>query len=184
MKKETSLVLADKVLHDTNVIVITDKKKLTQATEVLSRLNQALDAVTADKEKITKPINASLKEIRLKYKPTEDNLNHMIDLIRTEMSRYATVLANEKALASAKIEKRLEAGTLGIVKAVEKLGALESVPEKIEVASGSLQFRPKQVLKITNIDRIPRAFMVVDEGKLLEALKKGDEIEGAELSTV
>src|SRR3990167_11546749 len=140
MKKETSLVLADKVLHDTNVIVITDEKELTQAVEILSRLNQTLDAVTFDREKITKPINASLKEIRLKYKPTEDNLNHMIDLIRTEMSRYATVLANEKALASAKIEKRLEAGTLGIVKAVERLGALQDVPDKVTVESGSLSF--------------------------------------------
>jgi len=187
MKNDITLIkksIPNTLLSEVEKIEVSDTKSLSTATDKLSQLNSYLDKVAAWREAKSKPLNSVLKVIRAETKSLETMLESAIAVIRAELSRYATVIANDKLKAEAKIEKRLESGSLGIEKAVEKLGALESVPEKIEVASGSLQFRPKQILKITNIDRIPRVFMVVDEGKLLEALKRGDEIEGAELSVV
>ena len=187
MKNDITLIkksIPNTLLSEVEKIEVSDTKSLSTATDKLSQLNSYLDKVAAWREAKSKPLNSVLKVIRAETKSLETMLESAITIIRAELSRYATVIANDKLKAEAKIEKRLESGSLGIEKAVEKLGALESVPEKIEVASGSLQFRHKQILKITNIDRIPRVFMVVDEGKLLEALKRGDEIEGAELSVV
>lgn len=55
------------------VPAISDQNSLEAATKLLTELTVTLDNVTDDKEKLTKPLNESLKAIRAKYKPVEDS---------------------------------------------------------------------------------------------------------------
>ncbi len=93
-------------------IKIVDEKSMTGATEVLSQANKYLKDLIADKEKITKPINESLKAIRAKYKPIETQLEDIISNIRSSMTKYQTEQIRLQREEEEKIAERVAKGTL------------------------------------------------------------------------
>lgn len=169
-----------------NPIVISDIDTMTKATEYLSQANKNLDALTKDKELLTKPINESLKAIRAKYKPTETALEDIIASIRQEMSRYQTEQIRIQKEEQDKIANRIGEGR-GKIKmetAIAKMDSLPQVINKTSTESGSLTFRPTSTLKIIDPIAIPRKYLIIDEVALLTALKAGIVVEGAEIEII
>ena|SRR3990167_1297632 len=169
------------VVAEAQKLIINSKESLSEAVTFLSKCNKYLDALTADREKLTKPINEALKAIRDRYRSADTMVTEAIDSIRSKMSVYQgeqTRLQKEK---EAKIAARLEKGTINIEKAMAKIDAI-SVPEKeVETKEGSVQFREIKILKIIDEAVIPREYLIVDERKLLEVLKAGKTVPGAEI---
>lgn len=164
------------LLSEVQALEITDSKSLSFATEKLSQINKYLDSVVAWKESKTKPLNTALKVIRAETKSLEEMLENAVDFIRERMSEYATSVATEKA----KIAERIGEGRghLKVETAVNQMSAI-SVPDVVETESGSLQFRPRTILEITDLQLIPREYLVVNEALLLQALKDGKVVSGA-----
>ena len=182
MKNDIALIkksIPNTLLSEVEKIEVSDTKSLSLATDKLSQINSYLDKVVAWKEAKTKPLNSALRVIRAETKSLETMLESAVTIIRAELSRYATAVEADRLAKSAKIEKRLESGSLGIVKAVEKLGALEVLPDKVETASGSLQFRDKLFLEITDLALIPRTYMLPNEPLILQEIKDGVVVPGA-----
>ncbi len=165
---------------------IVDTTTLTQAIEYLSQVNRYLDNVVADREKITKPINQSLREIRLKYKPTESALETLVSILRDKMSKYQTNLANEAKKAQEKIAKRIGEGSghYKLETALSKLDAITKPEEEIITATGSAKFRAVQVLVVDSLAKIPDLYFDLNEKRLLEDMKGGKQIDGAHLDTI
>ncbi len=69
------------------------------ATEYLSRVNQFLDTLSAEKHKLTDPLEATLKEIRLRYKPAEQATVALKDILTAKMSQYITNLKEAETKA-------------------------------------------------------------------------------------
>ena len=163
---ETSIIIPP----EAKSIIIKTNEDLSRATIILTNLNKMHDKLVEDREKMTAPINLALKEIRAKYKPMEEGLNASIEHIRTQMSAFRT---RQDALQQ-KIADKVSSGAISIEKAVMKLSVINQ-----EVAG--LKFREMQVLKIINSKIIPREYLVPDEKRILEDLKLGKKIKGAEL---
>src|SRR4051812_13286810 len=88
-----------------NITVIANDKALEKASDMRAELKRVLKGITEDKEKITKPMLASLKEIRAKYAPQEEALESSIGAISLAMSDYETskqnaLLAEKEAIAA------------------------------------------------------------------------------------
>lgn len=160
---------------------ISTPKDMEKSAEILSQLNQKLDALTADKELLTKPINESLKQIRAKYKPLETLLDNAIQAIRSEQSRYQTEQIKLSRIEETKIAAKVSSGYLKPETAIKKMDAIATPEAKITTDSGSLKFREDKILKITNPLLIPREYLVINEKALLDALKAGQVIPGAEV---
>jgi len=154
------------------------------AVELLSKLNQFNDKITEEREKVTKPLNEALKAERARWKPTELQNEEAISSIRSEMTRYQTALINQKKLGEQKIVDRVNKGTLTITTAVKKIEAIIPVEKEHATDVGLVQFRETQILKVTNIDLIPREFFDLNESNLLKNLKMGRTIPGAEMETI
>src|SRR3990167_3021367 len=137
-------------------LIINSSESMSEAVVFLSQCNKYLDTLVADREKLTKPINESLKAIRDKYRPADTMINEAIISIRSKMSSFQTKQIQIQKEKEAKIAASLEKGTINIEKAMAKIEAI-SVPDK-EVATeqGSVQFRESQGLKITDELAIPR----------------------------
>ncbi len=152
------------------------------ATDILSQLNRELTKLTTDKEKLTKPMNEALKEIRSRYKPFEGKLEAAIAYIREQMSTYQT-----KALQEA--EKKQEAiankvGTkLTLEQATKKLATINEPEQKIEALNGSVSFKTIKKWRVIDLDKVPRAFLTIDEDVVTENMKAGQPIEGIEYYT-
>ena len=125
--------------------------ELKEVDERYMFLRNLLDSITAEKEKVTKPLNEALKAERARFKPAEEQVT---ELISTYKGRLIELLAIEKAKTS---EERAEA-------------------EKPTVKSVELTR-----LNITDVSLIPRELMVPDEKRILEILKQGHQVPGAEI---
>ena len=169
------------VVKKAQELIINSSESMSEAVVFLSQCNKYLDTLVADREKLTKPINESLKAIRDKYRPADTMINEAIISIRSKMSLYQTKQIQLQKEKEAKIAARLEKGNLSIEKAMAKIEAIDSPESEVKTLEGLVKFRESLVLKIIDELAIPREYLVVDEKKLLEALKTGKTVAGAEI---
>lgn len=190
-KKEVSLEVQMKdelatVKKTINSFKIVKAEDMLEATTLLSNYNKHLKAITTEKEKVTKPINEALKAERARWKPIEDELNEAIAYIRNSMSAWQTAEKKREQEEESKIASRIGEGKgkLKIETATNKMAEIERAPEKHSTDAGLVKFRTDKKLKITNEILIPREYLVVDERKVLDALKAGVSIAGAEIEEI
>jgi hypothetical protein len=163
----------------TQKIVIKSAEHLTNATELLSKLNSKLKEITADKKSITDPIKQSLKEIESRYKQAETILTENIVSIRMEMSKYQTnQLKKESAIIS-----KLESGKIGQTSAMNKIEAL-ATDVRVETGSGTLKFRADEKCEVEDITKVPMEYLIPDQVKINKAMKAGIKLPGVRYYTV
>lgn len=172
------------LLLKAQTLEITSPKDMISATEILSQANKFLDKLTEDKEKMTKPINELLKEIRAKYKPNEEILTNIIKNIRLNMSTYQTEQLRLKRIDDEKIAARVAKGTLKVDTAIAKMEENQGPDQTIASDSGQIKFRTDKKLKITDPLAIPREYLEINEKEVLDALKLGKSIPGAEIELI
>lgn len=167
-------------------VEITNAGELAKATEVLSQLNQYADQVEAKKNTVLKPLKEATKAYNALFHPIEEKLETAIESIRGEMSRYQTEQVRIAKEEEARITSRVGEGKgkISLETASKKLDEVEKPIEKVSTQSGSLAFREVQKLKLIDETIIPREYLMVDEKKVLDALKAGQKVLGAEIELI
>lgn len=190
MSLDTQIVTFTK---ETNPIIvkaeklfITSSDEMKEATATLSLINQRLDAIKAEKDKVLKPLKAAADAEKARWKPMEDMLSPLVDRIRGLMAAYQTAEVKRKKEEEAKIAARIGEGKgkLKIDTAIRQMSEVETVEEKVATDEGSLSFRVTKTLKITHASAIPDIFWVIDEKLLLDTLKLGTIVPGAEIEEI
>ena len=151
-KKETSITLPDEA---SVAIIIKDETDMSKATSVLSVLNKYLDELTRQKELLTKPLNAALKEIRSRYKVPEEKLESKINEIRKMMISYKTEQVQLQAKKEQELAEKVANGKISIEKAADKLNKLPEVIKNTEVAEGSVKFKPVKCFEVVDMALLP-----------------------------
>lgn len=173
IKKEIS-----PIVEQIQSLKIIEQKDMTDATSLLSKMNSYLDGITAEKEKITKPLNVALKEVRDRYKPTEIMLNEAIASLKKKMSVYQTAQLQITAEKQEKIANRVSSGNLKVETGIRKLGELDSPEERIKTDEGSVGFRTVKKFEVMDITMLPIAYHIPDEAAIRQAMKDGLELDG------
>lgn len=165
---------------------IVDAGTMKNATELLSTLNQRLDAITEEKEKVTKPLNAALTAERGRWKPFESKLEEAIKSIRAAMTTYQTAEKRKAEAEAAKIAARIGEGKghLKLETAAKKMEEIEKPDEQISTDAGIVKFRTDKKLKITDYAKIPRKYLVEDEKLIMIDLKAGIVVPGCEIEEI
>ncbi len=163
---------------------ITTPGEAAKATEFLSRANKTLDALKAEEEKITAPLNEALRAARAPLAEPKKRLKETIALLRERLSNYQTLATKQALEETQKIAKRMANKTLRPETAIKKLDEIDSPLAKVETQTGSLTFRPKQVLKIVDFSKVPRAYLMVNEELALSALKANMDVPGCTIEIV
>lgn len=168
------------VISQAESLVIDNARTMEQAVEYLSQANKFLDAVVEDKEKLTKPINQVLKDIRAKYKPLETGLEGVISMLRSKMTRYQTDAEAKRIEDEEAIANRVGngKGKIKVETAVRKIDELDTVESKVEGASGSVSFRKVRKFEVINVAMLPSDYIMADEVAIREAMKAGKELPG------
>ncbi len=181
IKEEASPVIRD--AEKLSIMTATEMKK---ATEILSKLNKYNDNLVADMKKVTDPLNAALKEIRGRYNPVKTVLESAIEIIRKKMGAYQTEALRLQKIEEDKIAARVGEGKgkLKMETASKKMGEIEKPDAIVEAESGSLSFISKQQLKVTNEGLIPDEYFILNEKAVLDALKAGLLVPGAEIEII
>lgn len=180
MKNELTTLTNDitPIVSEALSLSITSTSDMTHASALREQLKNTIAIVETVKETQYRPIKDKLDEVTGKFKPLEKMLKEATDKLSKDMGVYQT-----RIIAEAKAEADRIAARVGVGKghlkpetAMEKIANIETVPVLDET---NFINRPK--LSITDINKIPREYLIVDEKKLEADLKSGKVVAGATL---
>lgn len=167
-------------------IEIVDADSMEEAVAMLSKLNQIHDRIEEEENKVLDPLKLAMKAEKGRWAGAKKLHEEAIGLLRGKMSTYQTAEVRRVKEEEAKIASRVGAGKgkLKFETAVEKIENIDRVEKKVVTSEGLVKFRTDKKLKITDQSKIPNKFWAVDEGLLLDALKRGDVVPGAEIEEI
>lgn len=185
---DISLVLAEEIspiVKKARALEVKDDKSMALAVDMLSTINRVLDRAKEDKEKITKPLNDTLKEVRLRYKPIEEPGTEAVSELRGKISAYQTQKKRDAEAEEAKLAARVGAGKgkLKMETAVAKMADIERPADSVSTDSGMVKFRTVTKFKVTEMRDVPLEFLEINETLVKEAMKNGVKIPGIEYFT-
>jgi len=180
MKTEIVKKQAEEVSDQVLSLKITDEKTMTEATELLSRISKQADAITTEKEKVTKPINAALLAERKRWKPMEDSLKKAGEYLRKQMSVYQTAMLKAADAEKEKIAARVGVGkgNFKIETAAAKMNQVIVPEAKVSGVSGSVSFTDDYDITVVNAQEVPAKFLEVKISDIKKALKAGETVPG------
>lgn len=178
------LTQAQNIISQAKALQVHDQKQAKFATEVLSKANKALDLLSEREDERTARLKEELAFIKAPYIEPKKALKEIIADLRDKLGAYQTAATRQAAIEAQAIADKALKGRLKPETAVRKLEEIDAPEAQIDVESGSLSFRSKQVLVITDLGLIPRSFLVPDEILILEWIKRGEKIPGCTTRTI
>ncbi len=175
-KKELAVIKTQsaKAYSTAEGLTIKSQKDLEEAKPVLQKIGQVKKLVKEKKEAITKPLNEGLKQVRALFSPIEEQIEAAENLIKGKMLDYSRLLAKIEAEKKPEIEEKVQNGEMNIETAVKKL-------DKLAEKKDAIPTRKIKKLSITDREKIPDEYWIIDEVKLRADLLAGKEIPGAKM---
>jgi hypothetical protein len=169
---------ASPVIKQVQELSITVSKDLIPATELLSKINKYADTLKIDRLSLTAPLEESLKLIRAKYTPTEKLLKEAVDTLKQKMGNFQTEQLRIQRLEEAKIASKLESGYIKPETAIDKMGEVKQVDNKVRTEEGLVSFREEKDFEVVDVSLLPIKFLLPNEVEIRKQLKAGIELSG------
>lgn len=145
-------------------------------------VKEQLEIITTRKEAITKPLYVGYKSAMELFKPFETALKTNYDIIRAKMVAYTDEKEKKIEIANAKIDARLEKGTITESQAnVKKFVNEMSVQKTVSTGSGSATTKKVAKYYVTDLSKVPLEFLEVDMVKVKASYKSGFPVPGTEV---
>jgi len=167
-----------------NACQITDAESMQAGVELMSRLGKGLDMIEGYELKKMGALKAKIKVITDDIAPMKRSVKAAYQIMRDKVAAYQMKAEEEAATAQAKLAEKMMSGKMKPETASAKAALIVAPKAVIESAAGSVSFTVTKTLLVTDITAIPAMFMLVDEKKLLAALKGGMKVPGAEIKEV
>lgn len=160
---------------------IVSEEGMTMASDLLNDLKKVEKAVVERKKEITGPLMEALSSARELFKPVEKSYASAKTTIKAKMLDFTVTEETRIEKEKAKVEARLEKGTMRTDTAVEKIENIGNTKKTFKGASSKTSLRTVTKIRITNEDLIPREFMVPNMKLITEAvLRQKRTVEGVE----
>jgi len=172
------------LIAEIKTTVIDSPETATSASELISIATKQMKLIVEREDRVIAPLKEALEAKKAEWSPMKKVLKAGIEGLRTNLGAYQTAEVARVEAEEAKIATRMAKGTLKTETAVRKMNEVAKPETKIATMEGSVSFRTDTKLNITDEALIPREYLVVDEKKLLDALKAGVEVAGAETKKV
>lgn len=152
------------IQQQANDLVVTNELEYASAEQFSKVILDAEKKVTARKEAITRPIMEGLASIRDMFKPLELGIADAKKTVKAK--RLAWQIAEEAriTLEKARVEARVEKGTMRMDTAARKVESIGSAPR------GGVRILPR--MRIVDETLIPREYLVPDVAKITEAVTR------------
>lgn len=168
---------------DVEELRVESAEDVVAATGVLQNIKRVVDYIQGEQDKVVKRLQELVKIEKGRWKPSLDLLNAADKKLRGQILSYRITEQAAAKKAEEQILKRVASGRLKETTAMAKLEAVQTsaMGKSVKTEGAVASFRKLQKLRITNDKLVPREYLVVDERRVLAALKAGEEVPGAEL---
>lgn len=175
------------VANQAGSLLVDSQKSLEQATDILSKVKESAKLIKTRKEEITKPLNEALKSARDLFRPLEDDLSTAERTIKDKMLDYSNEIDRKAAAEAAKLEARVEKGTMRVDTMARKLDEIETVGSNVKGNKGSINYRINRTVKVIDPTKVPLKYLMNE--KVLDAIRaavrtdvlNGTRVEGVEI---
>lgn len=177
LQKEVS-----KIVSVANELKVATKDDLQEATNLLAKIKTIGKEILFAKEKITKPLNETLKNVRAFFAPVENEWLRSEKIVKDKMLDYQRAEMAKADIEAAKVEKKVEAGKMSFEKAAEKIEAV--TPDKsikADNGGGSASFKKIKVVKVEDESLVPDEYWVLDMVKVRKVALAGIPIPGVKV---
>ena len=185
-KIEQSLTIVKNELatiSELETLKITGKPTLDLSVEGLKIISKVSKIIEAEKDSWIAPLKEQIERHKERYLPFEQKVAEIERHIKGEQTDYLAKLrkqeAEEKARIDAEIAEKMKQGE-DVTKDIEKAG---NKLEKIEAKTDLIKTFTYTGARIIDKSKLPLQFLEPDMTAILEALKAGVKVEGAELYT-
>jgi len=143
--------------------------------EMLRAVRDIEDSLNDRKTQITRPLMQALASARDLFKPFELGLAEAKKTVKAKILAFSIEQEEIARVATEKVEKRVEKGTMKVETGAGKL-------EEIEKSKVKTNTRTLRKLSIVDETLIPRDYLIVDREAVTKALFAGTEVPGAILT--
>lgn len=154
--------------------------------KILKLISEQIRVVEEKRKSFTAPLNWSLKEINTTFKAITNPLQTAKNILSNKVMAWRQKEQEKIRIEQARIEKE-EERRRKIQEAHEKQGhevskpVIMTRPEPLKVKDTTTT-RKVWKFKITDSAKVPREYMIIDDGKIREAVRNGiREIEGIKI---
>jgi hypothetical protein len=160
---------------------IVSMEDMESGADLLHMVKEVKKSVTDKKESITRPLMDTLSAVRDMFRPLEEGYALAEKTIKGKMVSFQESEEARVAAEKAKIEKRVEKGTMRADTAAAKFEDIQEVQKSVSGTFGKIQTRTVVKIKIVDESLIPREYMTPNLTALTEAiLRKGLEVAGVQ----
>jgi hypothetical protein len=181
MKKNSIEVLkaqSNPIFTKVKYLIIKDTESLSEGVELLSRLNKFNDQISAEKEKVTVPLNQALKAERARWKPLETMYEEAITKVRTSLTSYQVSILEKQKKEEQKILNDIEKGKINNEEGVHKLALMAEAPRSVVTNSGRVMFKIVRKFEVIDIAKLPIEYHVANEMEIRKTMAYGRELPG------
>lgn len=172
------------IVKEIKAVKITNAEEMESACELLSSAKAQMKMIVEHENKVLDPLKEALKAKKAEWGPMKKVLKAGIETLGGVVGAYQTAEIKRVKIEEDRIAARMAKGTLKTSTAVRKLSEVEKPEAKVVTEAGSLSFRTDKKLRVVDPTLIPREYLIIDEKKLLDALKTGTLVPGAEVVEV
>jgi len=145
-------------------LVVTSKEDLEKGAELLNAVIKVEKVITERKNAITKPLMASLASIRDLFKPLEAGPAEAKKTIKAKMLDYTIAEEERVDKEKARVEARVEKGTMRTDTAIKKLEDIGDAPKT--------NLRKVTKVRIVDESLLPREYLIPNLTAITEAVLK------------
>jgi hypothetical protein len=161
------------IQEQSQLITITSQEGLDKATEFLTIVMKVEKTLADRKAEIVKPLMSSLASVRDLFRPLEIDQADAKKTIKSKMLEYTIAEEEKNAKEQARVEARVQKGTMREDTAIDKLS---------KIAKPDTHLTTRRKFRVTDEGLVPREYMTPNLDKIKEAvLKQGLSITGVEV---
>jgi len=162
-------------------LIIESEAGMTAGTDLLDELKIVDKAIKERKEAITRPLMTGLASARDLFRPLEVGFKNAKSITKQKMLDYSIAEEERIAKEKARVEARVEKGTMRVDTAVGKMEGIGENKKSFEGTDSKTIIKKVTKIRITDESLIPREYLVVDMQVLTKAVvRERIEVPGVE----
>lgn len=192
MSKEVTVIPPEKELKEyksqvllvqkgADTLSIVSMEDMERGTDLLNQVKQIKKSVTERKEAITRPLMEALASARDLFKPLESGYTEAEKTIKAKMLEFSVAEDERIEKEKARVEARVEKGTMRTDTAVKKIESIGDKKSSYEGNTGKVSIRVMRKVRIVDENLIPREYLVPDTTKITKVSLAGVIIPGVEI---
>ena len=123
------------IIKTSGEIIIDDDNQMSSSSDNMKILKGLLKKVDVDEKSYTKPLNDTLKKIRLQFKPLKETITMAIDSLKIKQTHFLTEKRRQEQIEADRRKKEFEERALEQAETLENAGMSEASESLLSAAS-------------------------------------------------